>query len=120
MSYNGWTNYETWNAALWMGEGSAEYWAEQAQECFDDAEACDTFSRAENAAFALAERMEADSDERTEELAGVTGMYADLLNAALSQINWHEIARHYIDDCDQTVSDEDQCDDDDQPAQVPA
>lgn len=107
--YNGWTNYETWNAALWMGEGSSEYWAEQAQECFDDAEADGTFSRAENATFALAERMEADSDERAEETLGsVTGMYADLLNAALGQINWHEIARHYVDDCDQTVTDDDE------------
>lgn len=104
--YNGWTNYETWNAALWIGDGSSEYWAEQAQECFDDTEACDTFTRAENATFQLAERMESASDERHEEITGCTGMYADLLLAALGQINWHEIARHYVDDCDQTVTDD--------------
>jgi hypothetical protein len=26
------------------------------------------------------------------------GMYADLLGAAISSINWHEIAGHYVDD----------------------
>ena len=102
--YNGWTNYETWNAALWIGEGSSDYWAEQAQECFDAAEACNTFTRVENATFALAERMESDCDEQQESAGLPTyGMFADLLNAALGQINWHEIARHYIDYCDQSA-----------------
>ena len=106
--YNGWTNYETWNAALWMGEGASEFWSEQAQECFDEAEACDTFSRAENATFQLAERMESDCDEQHQEIVGnrTSGMFTDLLQAALGQINWHEIARHYVDDCDQTVTEE--------------
>lgn len=35
MTYNGWTNYDTWNVALWFdndGEGLAEYVAEFARE----------------------------------------------------------------------------------------
>jgi hypothetical protein len=28
----------------------------------------------------------------------LTGTYADLLNAALSEVNWYEIAEHMVDD----------------------
>jgi hypothetical protein len=28
------------------------------------------------------------------------GVYADLLGHALSSVNWHEIAEHYVDDLD--------------------
>ena len=35
MSYNGWTNWETWNMHLWMSndEGSYRYWCDKAREC---------------------------------------------------------------------------------------
>lgn len=38
--YNGWTNYETWNVALWLDneEGSYNYWRETAQEIYDESE----------------------------------------------------------------------------------
>ena len=35
--YNGWTNYETWAVALWIGNepGSYEYWEhDQAEDCY--------------------------------------------------------------------------------------
>lgn len=40
-TYNGWTNYETWNVALWIGneEGSYRYWQAVTQECYDEATA---------------------------------------------------------------------------------
>lgn len=35
--YSGWTNYETWNVALWMDndQRSNEYWREQASEIYE-------------------------------------------------------------------------------------
>jgi hypothetical protein len=32
--YNGWSNYETWNVALWMDndEGNYDYWNERTTE----------------------------------------------------------------------------------------
>jgi hypothetical protein len=42
-TYNGWRNYETWAAALHLGNdhGTQEYWAEHAEACYRDAVAAD-------------------------------------------------------------------------------
>jgi len=35
-SYNGWTNYETWNIALWIGNDESLYSAKCEVECYED------------------------------------------------------------------------------------
>lgn len=87
--YNGWTNYETWVVKLWMDndEGSYNYWQEIAQEYFErDAE-----TASQDLAGLLKEHHE-------EALPEVNGFAADLLNAAMSEVNWDEIADSLIDD----------------------
>jgi hypothetical protein len=95
---NGWTNYETWNVNLWIDneEGSQRYWRAMAQECWNDAEADRTFTRDEVARFNLADRLKSDIGESMPNL-GAT-MWADLLGAALEEVDWQEIAEHMIDD----------------------
>jgi len=95
--YNGWFNYETWLAKLWMDneEGTYNYWNENAQEVYDNSEADRTFTRDERAALDLAERLK---DEFEQQQPEVTGFWADMINAAMSEVNWHEIAVHLIDD----------------------
>lgn len=104
--YNGWTNYETWLINLWADNdaGSYEFWREQAQETYNEASADDTFSRDERAALDLAEKLKEWHNEATPE---VTGLWADMINAALSEVNWYEIAEHYISDCDKEIADAD-------------
>ncbi len=101
-AYNGWTNYETWVVNLWMSndEGSDSYWRESAQETYNDAETEKSFTREERAALNLSDRLKDEHEERQSELTGVTGVFADLLGAALSEVNWYEIAEHYIADVD--------------------
>lgn len=94
--YNGWTNYETWAVALWLGndEGSASYWQEQAEDCVS----------------------RYGKDTATSKLAGMlkdeicdgefapdlgASLYADLLGAALSEVDWYEIAEHYVADVEE-------------------
>lgn len=93
--YNGWTNYETWLVNLWMDneEGSQSYYSEKAQEVYDSAQADAPFTREERATLDLADMLK---DEYAEAVPEVTGLWADMINAALSEVDWHEIAEHYI------------------------
>jgi hypothetical protein len=104
--YNGWSNYETWNVALWLDndQGTCELMNEWAQECYNDASADNTFTQEERAALNLSDRIKEMHEENT---PTVTGVYADLLNASLGEVNWHEIAERYIEDVDKDVEDED-------------
>jgi len=99
--YNGWTNYETWNVKLWIDndQGERDYWFEQAREMLDSAEPeYDWETKRGVARTALAKAL--DQEIRTDRLPeGVTtGVYADLLNAALSSVNWNEIAENILEE----------------------
>ncbi len=95
-TYNGWTNYETWNVALWLGneQGSERYWTSEAEERFREATDDDTESRADEATGELARQLQDEIEESAPELGA--SMFSDLLNAALSEVNWYEIAEHYV------------------------
>lgn len=109
-TYNGWTNYETWNVKLWIDneEGSYNYWREQAQEVYDDAKADaddeNGETREEAAISSLRDVLQSHFEEQKDELLDAakmsSSMWADLLGAALSEVNWHEIAVAMIDECD--------------------
>ena len=95
--YNGWTNYETWLCKLWMDNDGDEYYGEMAADTFEGAEADDTFTRSENACLDLAERIKDYWEQILEEqMSAQYGFVADLINAGVSAVNWHEIARAYI------------------------
>lgn len=112
-SYNGWTNYETWAVKLWMDneESSYRYYLELANEAFDEAEApsvnaqltgVEPFTREERAAINLSARLKDEYENAAadwlEESSKSASIWADLLNGALSQVNWQEIAEHMIED----------------------
>lgn len=97
-TYNGWTNYETWVVNLWLNndEGSQRYWGEQAEHLKQSAENHDT------AVQDLAEVMKGHFEESGHnilEIAKATSsVWADLLGAALSEVNWREIAEHKLEE----------------------
>lgn len=112
--YNGWHNYETWCVNLWMSNdaGSDEFYREMAQEVWNDSEqetrqdSTVLFTRDEVATRTLADRLKDSHEEQQSELTGVSGVFADLLTAALGEVNWYEIAEHYISDVDKSVESE--------------
>jgi hypothetical protein len=93
-TYNGWTNYETWLANLWITEGA-----------LGDPMGVEEQARyyAENGEDAAPSRMGEWLKEQTEEMLDEAnlrtgGLAADLLGAALSRVDWRTIGKHYTDE----------------------
>ena len=83
--YNGWTNYETWNVNLWLNndQGTYDFIVELAKQYADDAPM-------------LAQALESFVDELQPELEA--SMFSDILNAAMREVNWQEIADTLLED----------------------
>ena len=99
-SYNGWTNYETWNVKLWLDNdhGSYLYWRERSEERYEEGKEAEDM---DSATYELANELQAFHEENVPE---VLGTYADLLGAALSEVNWHEIAESLMGDAKENDS----------------
>lgn len=93
-TYNGWTNYETWVVKLWMDNDETSYraqgeLAEEAREN-DDPQSW------------LAEHLKEDYEDASTTILEAsnsgTSVWADLLGAALNEVNWWEIAEAILAD----------------------
>jgi len=109
MAYQGWKNYETWLVALWLDndEYSYNYWRERTQEIWEGATADKPFSRRDRAMLELSDTLKDEVEDAAPELEGI---FLDLLNAALSEVDWREIADHWLDERHTELSDENQGD----------
>lgn len=97
--YQGWKNYETWAVALWIGnekgtyETSREMTRSYAESAVDETYA----TAAQVARYALADALrEWVTEDMLPNLEAT--LAADLLNAAVSEVDWHEIAENYLSD----------------------
>lgn len=98
MSYNGWSNYETWCVNLWLSNEEDSYndLRNMADDVLQDVD--------DPAAFvsAMADRIKNYVEELAE--ATVPDLFAsgtlvlDLYNAAVSDVDWYDIARSAIDE----------------------
>lgn len=103
MSYNGYTNYETWCVNLWIDNQSAQqswWWAAEARRCYSKAKGNSNFSKLEVAVSMLADRLKDDHEDGASEaidsMSCGNGVFGDLLRAALSEVDWHEIATNLL------------------------
>jgi len=91
-SYNGWSNYETWCASLWLTGNDASVAgmvSEMAREHLQDA--IDRENSNDDAVSTLADALSEYVDENAPEMSA--SLYADMLRAALSEVDWREIAQ---------------------------
>ena len=102
-TYNGWVNYETWTAALCIDQdqSSYHYWREEAIRHRKESPTCqqvrDRIWTVEEAAkFNLADALKEHFHEGTPQVEPV--VYSDLLEAALSEVKWSDIAEHLLGD----------------------
>ena len=89
--YNGWTNYETWLCNMWFNN----FYFTDMMDMFDNCEDnCDVLDIIENY---IKEHVE-EYVEYSLPHGGIHGFMHDMLNAAISEIDWRDIAEHYVDD----------------------
>lgn len=90
--YNGWTNYETWAVDLWIGNEESEYnyWCEQAHGVKRD------YPKDEQG-YTLADMLKDRIEEEAEHAIPDASMFSDLLRAAISEVDFGEIAKGLLD-----------------------
>ena len=91
VTYNGWTNYETWLCNLWF-------------ENFDFTEDLEMFEHCKEK-YDVMEVISVYIQDYVEEFTSnsiapgdVHGFVHDMLNAAIQEIDYADIAEHYVDD----------------------
>ena len=106
--YNGWTNYETWAVALWLDndEGTSIETRETMREFWDTMADADERMRyginntqSEATRFHFSQWLE-DYVETMQPDLGAT-LWSDLLNAAMSEVDWFEIADNWLSELDE-------------------
>lgn len=93
--YQGWKNYETWNAALWINNDQSmyEYLQEEITQLREDEE--EPGDVVHELAGTMKNQMENMYDDYA---ADLPGPLADLLTAAMGEIDWREIAQSFLED----------------------
>jgi hypothetical protein len=79
MSYNGWSNYETWNVSLWLNNEQPTYF--YLRELANEEDKSD-YEKAQELRDFVADH---------NPLAEDASMFSDILGAALSDVDYREI-----------------------------
>lgn len=107
--HQGWKNYETWAVKLWLDNdrGDYEMMREKAAAVLEDNTDADGNVNDEAFGLALAEWLKEYHEEQAEEALGdgAATVFDDLLRAALSEVDWFEIAATYLGEAKENAAD---------------
>lgn len=100
--YNGWSNYETWNVALWMDNDPGTYeirlaWVTDALEEVDGTMVVSYLTGEQRAVRIVADLLQ-EYIEGNNPLAEEASVYSDILSANLHEVNWREIAMGWVEE----------------------
>lgn len=107
MTYNGYSNYETWAVQLWIDntESSSAYWRRLAEEVYNHQAEEPVLgglgmTKTDDAIYLLADKLRESYNHQMESVlseANVNGtVWADLLNASVCAVNFGEIAKNLM------------------------
>ena len=103
--YNGWKNYETWNIKLWLDNDHPSYdlyheWLNDAKEAaiIEDKENHSEFLTIEDHTKRILADKIKEYTEENNPLNDTANVYTDLLNSALSEVDYYEIAENIMTD----------------------
>jgi hypothetical protein len=88
-SYNGWTNYETWNVGLWFMDDMVSIASDNGKPV--DYQWCKEIV-----------------EEHIDGLCFSASFAADVLNSFINSVDWHEIASHVNDAAELTEEEEEE------------
>ena len=99
-SYNGWTNWETWNFKLWIDNEESSYNAvlEMAERIEEDHAVKPKLKECSSCAYELSKELEEYAEDQREAVKVETGFFADVCNSSIKEINFYEIAEAYLRD----------------------
>lgn len=101
LEYNGYTNYETWNCALWLdnGEGTQSMMQEKAVELVEAMDNPNDDNEIDEAKHEMAEFLETMVNEMYGEIEHkLKGMFADFVGASMREIDYRDIAQSQLAD----------------------
>jgi hypothetical protein len=88
--YNGWTNYETWNANLWIDND----WHLNERIAMITADLFGSYEDLDEITNFVAHEIKSMFIDMMPDVEN--GFFADVMNASFREVNFHEIARHYV------------------------
>ena len=95
--HNGWTNYETFIVYTWMNNEPEfqRFFMNMWKESYQQAGEQEYFTKEEEAVIIMSEKLkEHFEDWMFNSCDDIPGVFKDLLNGALSDVDWWEIASH--------------------------
>lgn len=98
-TFNGWSSRATWAVNLWITNDQDSYfrWRNRVNALLRE-------SPTQNRIHSVLARLAEEIRDVTEDECAIKkgGLAADLMNGALAEVDWHEIAQTFLDEADES------------------